>query len=428
MPPPIQSRTRLQIRQSIGYNLQDMMLVTSSSTIDTSTLIASYSLAKGGDDEYNGRQVYAATMTGSIPAGEKSWVSDFAAATFDATVTPVFTQSITSGDIFEMWKVFTVEEVDDAINQAIMEVTGQCQQFKEISNVYSSASISEYDWLSSYQSLFKVEYVETIKIRHTLDKCETAWTAGSANVTVTADTSFKKEGNASVKAVEDGNSGAGAILAYKAISSTDITDSDQVEFWFYSSIALTAGQLQLKLDDTAAIASAVEALDIPAITANTWTRVIISLDNPQSDSAIISIGIYQVSDVGAFTFYIDDVDANLAGSKVWKTLNSEFWWISKGSTNYVHLTQSALSLIGQPTQMRLTGYQNPSLLSADGTASEIEPAFLIARVTGRLLITHAKSSRLDIRDRAELSKYWLGEAERIRPFIATPIANNTRSL
>ncbi len=135
-----------------------------------------------------------------------------------------------------------------------------------------------------------------------------------------------------------------------------------------------------------------------------------------------------VVDKGAFTVYVDDIIGVKSGSRVWKPLNNEFWWISKNGTDYLHITQEGLSLIGHPTQIRLTGYQIPSLLSADSTASEVDPAWIIAKVTGRLLIAHAKSSRLDIKDKTELSKFWLGEAIRLFPKITTPIVSGTRSL
>ncbi|KKL79437.1 hypothetical protein LCGC14_2014820, partial [marine sediment metagenome] len=63
MPQPVISRTRTQIREQIGRNLGSdiFQLVEATSTIDTATLIATYSLAKGGDNEYKGRQVVLVT-------------------------------------------------------------------------------------------------------------------------------------------------------------------------------------------------------------------------------------------------------------------------------------------------------------------------------------------------------------------------------
>ena len=418
----IQSRTLAQIRESIGYALNDMALITATTTGDTASLIATYGFAKGGDDEYNGRQLIAITPSGAIVAGEKTYVSDFDSATWDASLAPPFTSSTTSGDIFELWKVFTYEEINDAINQTIAEVSGKALQIKETHTTFTEADKYLYDVLSSFTHLGKVEYVSSTGNYHLLDNCDTVWVAGSANVTVTADSTFEKVGNACVKAVEAGGSGANAILAYKAISSTDISDCDEVEFWLYSSIALTAGQLEIHLSSTAIIASAEETIDIPAMDAATWYKHSLSLANPHSDTAIISIGIYQVSDVGAFTFYVDEVEANKFNSKVFKELPIEYWDIAQGSTPYLMLTSSGLSLVGADNQLRLTGYQIPDLMTADTDISEIDPAYLIAKTTGRLLVSHAKSSYLDINDRATLASYWLGEAAKMEPGLTTSVS------
>jgi len=403
-----------------------MILVSASSSVDTTSLIAVYSLFKGGDDEYNGRQVVCVTPAGSIVAEEKSWVSDFDSATKDATVSPAFTANIIDDDLFEMWKVFTVEEVNDAINQAVMEATKDCLQIKQLTTQYTDSDEYEYNTLSDFVGLYQVEYAPTVGIEHILDTCDSVWTAGSANVTVTADSAFNKLGTACVKAVEDGNSGTNAKLCYKTISSTDIDDCDKVEFWMYSSIALTAGQLQIKLDDTAAIASALEAIDIPAMSANTWYRHVLSLANPYSDVSLISIGIFQVADVGAFTFYVDDVRANLSTSKDFQPLNPDFWRIIKDTTPYLKLTSEGLGQIGDSKQLRLTGYQLPSLLSADATESEIDPSWIVNKTVGELMLNHAKSSRLSIPNRELIAKARLDKAEKDKTSIRFRPMSNVR--
>ena len=426
MTAPFQTRTRKQVRESIGFALNDMILVAASSSIDTTSLLAVYSLGKGGDDEYNGRQVVCVTPAGSIVAEEKSWVSDFNSTTKDATVSPAFSANIITDDLFEMWKVFTVEEVNDAINQAIMEVTKDTLQIKQVTTQYTDSNAYEYNILSGFVGLYQVEYAYKTGIEHILDNCESAWTAGSINVTVTADTAFTKVGSASMKAVEAGGSGTNAILCHHTISTTDIDDCDRVEFWMYSSIALTAGQLQIKLDDTAAIASALEAISIPAMDANTWYRHVLTLANPYSDVDIISIGIFQVADVGAFTFYVDDVRANLSTSKDFTPLNPDHWRIIKDTTPYLKLTSDGLSVAGDNRQLRLTGYQLPSMLSADATESEIDPSWIINKVTGELMLNHAKSARLSIPNRELVAKARLDKAEKDKTSIRFRPMANTR--
>ena len=418
---PIQSVTRGSLRRSIGRNLGIAIIGEVSSTTDTSSLIDTKNLL-GGDDEHNQKEVLIYDATGSIVDGESSIVSNFDSATNDATCAPVFTAAVTALDKYEMWTwPWKIADINDVINQVIAGITGKALQIKETHTAFTESEKYLYDVLSGFTHLDKVEYVYSKGFYHLLDSCDNVWTAGSANVTVTADSSFEKVGSACVKAVEAGGSGTNAILAYKAITSVDISDCDKVEFWMYSSIALTAGQLEIHLDDTAAIASGTEKIDIPAMTAATWYKHSLSLANPHLDTAIISIGIFQVSDVGAFTFYVDEVEASKFNSKVFKKLPIEYWDIAQGSTPYLMLTQTGLNLAGSNTQLRLTGFQIPALLTADATASEVNPAYIIAKATGQLLISHAKSSYLDIHDRAKLATYWLGEAAKMESGMATSI-------
>lgn len=139
-----------------------------------------------------------------------------------------------------------------------------------------------------------------------IDNCDAAWTAGS-NVTATNDTGDKKEGTGSVKLAVAAGATAAQILGYKAITSFSLAGKTTVALWVKSSIALNAGDLKYQLDDTAALASPLESIDIPALAANTWTKVYLTLANQGNDAAIISHGIYQVVDKGAFNLWIDDV-------------------------------------------------------------------------------------------------------------------------
>jgi len=409
----MQTQNRGEIRRSIGKNLGIVIDgVATAASADKSSLEDTKNLL-GGDDEHNQKEVLIyETTDDAVPLDESSIVSNFTASSNIATCVPIFTAEITALDKYEMWNIpWRIADINDAINQAINEVSSKALKIKEDSTLFTETDKHLYTIPSAFTHLHRVEYVYN-QTEVAVDDCESVWTKGSANVTVTADSSFEKVGTYCMKAVEDGGSGAGAIIAYKAITSIDLTSYDKVEFWMYSSIALTAGQLQIHLSSTAIIASAEETIDIPAMTAATWYRHSLSLEAPHSDSAIISVGIYQVSDVGACTIYVDDIIAVDFASKEFRELPIEYWNIAKGSTNYLQITENGLSLIGLH-YLRLTGYRIPVRLDADATDSEIDPGWLIAQVTGRLLISHAKSSFLDIHDRKGLYIYWLGVAERM---------------
>lgn len=427
MEQPIQSRTRTQLRQAIGYRLDCMISGTCSSTGDSASLLDSYGLATFGDNELNGRQVYIPTLhAAGVAAGEKSWVSSFAAATDDATLAPVFTASTISGGAYEMWRVFTVGEIHSAIDAAIMEVTSEALQVKQTNVTITAKNQHEYNCLSGYEALTQVEYCASTPTDEQLESCDSAWTetSGVSGVTMTADTEYPHEGNACIKLVLAAP-GATTLLASQAIASTDLSKYDAIEVTVTTTSALAAGDLQIKLDNTAACASAVETLSIPATTALQRTRHVISLANPQSDTAIISIGVYLVTD-GSYTIYIDDIRAVSSKSKVYCKLPWDMWSIVSNGTPYLKLSREGYSLVGSNTLLRLTGLAIPALLTADTSTTEVDPYWIILRVCADLLLNHSKAARLSLEDREAKGKLYLSQATMMKPRLRTQIPSNVR--
>ncbi len=417
-------RTRLQIRTSIGRVL-GTIYGTATGGGDTTSLKDTTRL-RGADDDYNGwfNQFNSGT---NVVAGDQAYVTDFASTGSDATLSTAASGNIAAGDTYEMWqRPYDVDDVNDVIDRAIIEVSRKALQVKQTTSQWTESNHLEYDWLSSFVSIHKVEYVSNVGIDKLVSDCETAWTAGSANVTVTRDSSFKKFGTYSAKLVEDGNSAAGAKLGYIAIASLDISDCDRLEFDMYSSIALTAGQIDFALDNTAAIASPTESLDVPAMDAGVWYRHSIALANPHSDTAIISVGLIQTSDVGAATYYIDNVRAIKEGSKEYLELNPMHWGLSVDGTNYLHFSKAGLSVTGTPTQIRLSGLQLPSLMTTDTSTCEIDPEFVVEWSLAYLLLYHAKSRQLDVKGREELGKIHLALSEKKKTQISLNFPNGSR--
>lgn len=424
---PMQARNRLEMRQSIGRNLGVVTIGTITAvptTTDTSSVIDTLYL-QGGDDEHIGKLMLIFDPAGNIAAGEIDVVIDYVGADHDATVRG-FSTNITVGDDYEMWdKPWTMGDVNDAINQAIMSVTDDCLQVKKTENNWTALNTYEYPWLSSFKGVHLVEYVSSVGIEVVVDRCDVVWTAGS-NVTVTLDKSFMNtEGTGAAKLVVADGAIAGAVLAYEDFTAIDISDCDALEFWLYSSIALSAGEWDIVLDDNAGCVSPTESIDVPATTAATKTRHVVDLANPHLDTAIISVGLVNTTDVGACTAYIDDIKAIKKGSRKYQELNPQYRSIVKGSTNYIKFTPQGLALIGTPTLVRLTGYELPALLTDDSTDSEIDPDYIISQATGQLLLNSVKPTRLSVKDRKTQAEYWLGIAERKKSGIRTHILPDT---
>ncbi len=138
-----------------------------------------------------------------------------------------------------------------------------------------------------------------------LTDCETAWTA-SASITATADGTYYKKGTYSAKLAIAAGFTTG-LAAYYDISSKDLTTHDHIHLWVRSSVALAAGDIQLLLDNTSGCVSPVETIDFPAIVADTWTRVSLTIATPASCGAIVSVGLNVAVDKGACNIYLDDI-------------------------------------------------------------------------------------------------------------------------
>lgn len=158
----------------------------------------------------------------------------------------------------------------------------------------------------------------TAKLKHVdvggnvINNCDVAWDAAQgANSVCSADTSVKLEGTGSAKCALNASATTGLVMT-DVVTSVDLRNAKWISFWIRSSVALSAGDFRFSIDDTAACASPVATWNIPAIPANTWTKVQLDTSTPQAGaisgaSAIISIGLNQVVDKGAMDINIDQV-------------------------------------------------------------------------------------------------------------------------
>lgn len=140
--------------------------------------------------------------------------------------------------------------------------------------------------------------------------CDTVWSElVDGDVTATADTSDYVVGSGSLSLEVAAGCAAGDILATEAIDSTDMSDVQDITLHVKSSVALTEGDIQLLLDDTASCASPLKTINFPNVSAATWTEVTLSVGDASGLGAVISVGIKMAVDKGAFTLNIDEVRA-----------------------------------------------------------------------------------------------------------------------
>lgn len=378
-----------EMRRQVGRNINAVVIGTNKTTGNTVTLIDTYGL-RGGDDEHNGKEIIIYDAAGSIVDGEKSRVSNYAGSTSTLTVSPAFSANITALDKYELWDDWLdVVTVDGFINQAIRNIADPIIN-KVTEDTFTWPNVYEYACLTNFIALYMVEYASKAGIQVDIDLCETAWDElVDADVVVTETSGIFGSGSKEIKLAVAAGCGAGDILATQDISSKDLSACDKVEISIYSTVALDAGDIQLLLDNTASCASPVETLDIPATSANTKTRHILTLANPLSDTAAISVGLKMVVDKGAFSLYAQKITAVLANSRIYKELNPRQWEIVHEASPKLKLTESGFSFIGTGLLLRLSGYKLPSELTDDTTDCEIDPDYVINQVSAELLLSHS---------------------------------------
>lgn len=191
---------------------------------------------------------------------------------------------------------------------------------------------------------------DLLTVHASIDDCDddaTAWTP-SANVTAAFEDTILKEGDGSVKLTLAADFTTG-LAAYHDKAIGNITAYNHLRVWIRSSVALAAGDFQIVVDDTAACASALRSLDLPAVAADTWTHAFLDLRSSGSVAdltAIASIGLKAITDVGACVIYLDqfdvydcftgDDDDYFSFDHIRKATESDLWWCC---ANYVNATK-----------------------------------------------------------------------------------------
>ena len=222
------------------------------------------------------------------------------------------------------------------------------------------------------------------------------------------DTKDKRKGTGSNKLIFSSSASAGQIVS-DSISSKDISKYDYLECWVKSTVPTSSGNLKILLDDTASCASPIEELDIPALTADTWTFVRLKLANPETDTAIISIGLEYDSDLNACTVWLDDIKAVQNDTASWEIFPKHLWRVDREARDLV-LTESGKFETGYAL-LKITGGDKPSLLSSDTDTSEIDDSYIIARATGLAFASASGGPGTDPDALRQQAAFWLGLAE-----------------
>ena len=422
---PVQGRTREQLRQSIGYNLGALKAGTATGGT-TETLIDTKTL-RGGNDTYNGKLILI-TDASDGTTQDTPFIDDYTASSTTIAFQHALSFTVASGDSYEIWnEPYDPSIIHDFINQAIIDATGQAYDPVENPDMSSSphtalhadGNVLRFDIPSNISIINHIYYRSSVSFTE-LHACNTAFDETvDSDITVSVDTQDKKHGTGSNKFVIAAGASAGDI-ATDSITSKNISKYDYLECWIKSTVATSAGNLKILLDDSASCASPIETLSVPALSADTWTYVRIALANPETDTAIISIGLEYDSDLGACQVRLDDIKVVENDTAIWEIFPKHLWKLDRSSRDLI-ITQDGKFAAGY-AMLKITGGDKPALLSADSGTTEIDDSYIIARATGLAFASASGGPNTDPDQLRQQAAFWLGLAEQAKrsfPLIIT---------
>jgi len=420
-----QGSTKRVLRQAVGRNLVaagglGLTNITAAANGSTTTFLSDL-MAEGSAGQHKGKwwlgtdapnDGVIARVTGSSVSSNRTTLTLFPAVS-----------STLADDTAELWDGYNPTDINNYLDQAIMEITGKAYDPQESIALHADGRETRFDIPTEFAALWRLDYrwsVENIIIDNATD----AWDESvDSNVTASQDTKDYKQGPGSFKMVVASGASTNVILATNVVSA-NISGMDYVEFWFKSTVAMSAGDYQLLLDDTASCASPLETLNLPAITADTWTFVRIALANPALDTSIISVGLKQVTDIGAATVWINRVQAVLANTAKWATLHKDRWGVEAETRDLV-LKASGKTAVGYAL-MKLVGGNKPTLFTAETTVNEVDDWYVICRATALALAGPSGSTEIDPDARRQASQQWELRAQQAK--MKHHVPQNTRTI
>ena len=413
-----QGKTREDLRKAIGRNLGKMLTGTTSGSGSTTTALDATLF--GGDDEYIGSYI---RFTSGDNDGSVRRITDYTSSTGTMTFAAVGA-TVAGSTTYELWKdQFDPQIVDEFINQSIWEITGKYFDPEENVDLHTDRINARLEIPSEIAMIQDVYYRNKFTSKELLS-CDSVFDETvDSDFTVSVDTEDYKRGSAANKFVIAAGASAGDI-ATDSITSVNLAKYDFIEFWIRSTVATSAGNLKILLDDSASCASPIETLNVPALTASTWKYCRVALSNPHTDTAIISVGLEYDSDLGACTVHLDDIKAVKNDTSTWTKLPRYQWRIDKegeqgASTQDLILTDGGRAEVGY-SLIKLVGGDEPAELSADSDTTEVPERFIVAYATA--LSAQAGSLRpdADIDSMRNLAAFWFAKSEQAKndlPFL-----------
>ena len=421
-----QGKTLEDIRKAIGRNLGKMETgVTSGGGSSTTALDTKLF---GGDDEYIGSYI---RFTSGTNDGETARITDYTSSSGTMTFAAV-TGTVTVGVGYELWSDgFDPRVVDEFINQAIWEATGRIYDPEESLEVHTDKVNARWEIPSQFAMIQDIYYRNKVTAK-SLHACGVVFDETTdSDITQAVSTEDYKRDGSSLKLTIAAGLAAGDFIT-DSITSVDLSRYDYIEFWIKSTVATSAADLKIHLDNATVTADGndLESLSVPALTADTWKYCRVALSATESDTAIVSIGFEMDVDKGAFTVFLDDIKAVKNDTAVWEKLDRNTWRIDKegsqgASTQDLVLTDRGRTLAGN-TLLKIVGGDEPAELSSDSDTTEVPERFVIAYATALSAQAGSVRTDMDMDAMRNIAAFWFTKTEQAR--YSLPFLINVRTV
>ena len=427
------SKTLTYLRRSVGRNLGKMVTGTTTAT-GTNTTARDTKLF-GGDDEYIGSYIH---LTDGTYNGTTHRITDYTASTGTMT----FAQmggTVASSTPYELWENgFDPDVVDEFIDQAVLELAGRAYDPIENLDLHTDGINTRWEIPSNIEMIQDVYYRDKFTFKE-LHNCgvvfdeTTEGNAPSVVMTQSIDTEDYKRGGSSLR-LDIATGLAANDFITDSITSVNISKYDYLEFWIKSTVNTNDADLNIHLDNGTVTGDGndKEALNVPALTADTWKYCRLALQKPEEDTAIVSIGFKMEVDKGAFVVHLDDIKVVKNDTAVWEKLPRDTWRIDKeGTVQGASTADLVLSDRGRALasyrMIKLVGGDKPALFSGtDATTTEVMERFVIAYATALTAQAGSTRAELDTDGMRTLAGFWHNKAAEARNSL--PFLTNVRQV
>ncbi len=293
---------------------------------------------------------------------------------------------------YELWdQGLSPTVVHDFINQSITEATRKGSVPLTSDSFHTGGNVKAFGLSSAIAGVRFVEWRRSYTGEQ-LTSLNDAMSSAT-NSTVVTDSEDKKYGSAANVVTIAAAASSAETVATDSFSAVNMRGYTHVDLWAKSNVTTTSSTLRVQLNEGSTNR---ETLTLPALNADSWTRVNLTLANPELDSAISRFVVQTgASDGGSATVLFDDVITYRARAEDWVTVPREFWEVDRDRRE-LRIKPDA----GVPyAKLQVTGVQKPALLENDTAISQIDPNYIINSATAkvfRMMGDEAQADRYEV--------------------------------